>query len=869
MDLTGSTDLEGFEEALESKISLEPMDTLDKIFTSKSSEKHLTTPYQTPISSKESIGSQPIVNLVESTEAKKHITTPYQTPISSKESIGPQPIVNLVEPREAKKNIDFSLMRTTAIHVGYIYQDADLYLINNIYDLSMRKLNNLNDLYKLINVLLHDIIDIVIKSMLRHIKNKYRYQIFGGKAFERIMNPLYDFVPSFDFDIELEGSSIDALIFTEFIAMNSNEFINYQFGPMRYFIKNILFKYNLIDGTCFDYYENKSNNLIYYGTRKTKSGEEKLSVFINLLLKKDLFIGKLFNNSTSPNPDFNVFFYPICDIKIGEIHDRAEQDDIYYAPILKTFYGFLYALVNDTKVEKNIERIKNLKNENIYLCNPNFGIPNDKIKFLQNRIADIQSIDTINLDNIGTKKSQLSLYNLGVNTNLDMNGIMLELLSNYYDTYKQFITKHNMCELFPMVYTSNVFQIIPSLLSPELDKIVTILKNIDQKYNESLKIYTKAGHRKINLYCQLKNVKLDNIPNINSYFDDDDVDIWRTHTTNLENIYQDLYTDSGYINLIDNLFKEEFEVLSFQTFLYFNDPNGSISDASNIIQERGSIIYMPNFLSTGYEFPEKYILFSSSAKVLYRIKIKNKRGIGKNWLVIDKYSNAPGEKEILIKADSYFVIENIDFVPMNDSDSRYFNMKVITMKLCDNLNDAIEFSKQFSSTHLLYGQFDETLFTGGRVIDEKPTVTPKPNYIINPYTIMINPELFNDKYKYLKNTDDIIKVYQKYYPLFEEVINKYANKISIINTEKQTYNVKYQEKLPAKTGTNISSKYGYTPSLQRNKLSKLNVPGLYSDLEQQMRTEIQTGGSYGENKKQFYHKYLKYKLKYLMLNNER
>jgi hypothetical protein len=45
------------------------------------------------------------------------------------------------------------------------------------------------------------------------------------------------------------------------------------------------------------------------------------------------------------------------------------------------------------------------------------------------------------------------------------------------------------------------------------------------------------------------------------------------------------------------------------------------------------------------------------------------------------------------------------------------------MKLCDNLSDVIEFSKQIGSTHLLYGQFDETLFTDGRKIDEKPTVT--------------------------------------------------------------------------------------------------------------------------------------------------
>jgi hypothetical protein len=97
-------------------------------------------------------------------------------------------------------SIDFSKI---PIRVGYIYRNADSYLLNNIYDLNGKKLNDLNDLYKLINILLHDIIDIIVKNRLKEIKNLYKYQIFGGKAFEKIMNPLYNFVSSFDFDIEV------------------------------------------------------------------------------------------------------------------------------------------------------------------------------------------------------------------------------------------------------------------------------------------------------------------------------------------------------------------------------------------------------------------------------------------------------------------------------------------------------------------------------------------------------------------------------------------------------------------------------------------------------------------------------------------
>jgi hypothetical protein len=403
-------------------------------------------------------------------------------------------------------------------------------------------------------------------------------------------------------------------------------------------------------------------------------------------------------------------------------------------------------------------------------------------------------------------------------------------------------------------------------INNSLEKIKIFVEIIDAKYGKSVYNYTGEYHNWINLYCQLRNVKLDNIPNINLYFPGSDMNMFKNETFNLINIYQELYNNLEYINLIDNLFKEEFELVSFQTFLYFNDPNGNISDVTSITQERGSIIYMPNFLSASFKFFDDYDKYASSAKVLYRIKIKNRLGMGKKWIVVGDYTQIYAEDEILIKSGSYFVIENIDFVPIDNSTQKYFNMKMITMRFCDDLDDAINFSKQFGKTHLLYNQFEEILLTGGRKIDEKPTITAKANYIINPYTIMINPELFNDKYKNLKNTNDIIEIYQKYYPLFDEVINKYANKISVVNTEKQTHNVKYKEKLPTKIETNISDKYKQT-SLQKTKLLNLNVPGLYSESEQQVPIKIQIGGLNNKNGRQFYHKYLKYKLKYLMLTN--
>jgi hypothetical protein len=95
---------------------------------------------------------------------------------------------------------------------------------------------------------------------------------------------------------------------------------------------------------------------------------------------------------------------------------------------------------------------------------------------------------------------------------------------------------------------------------------------------------------------------------------------------------------------------------------------------------------------------------------------------------------------------------------------------------------------------------------------------------------MINPELFDNKYKHLKSVNDIVEIYLKYYPLFLDVTNKYSSKKLIINTEKQIYNTKYQEKIHAQSKKQIFP-MNMVCRNKKSKLSYLNIPGLYSESE--------------------------------------
>ena len=746
----------------------------------------------------------------------------------------------IIESIDVLNELDLNNLPIDAVHISNLFRNIETYEVNEIYDLTGKKIEKLIDLYGLINDLLRDIIDIVVKSNLSDINDlpqKYSYQVFGGKAFERIMNPLHDNIRTFDFDIELEESIERITEFTRGLTYKINSYVNYEYGPMRRFIKNILFKYNLIDDTCFDHYD-KKKYIFFYGTYELTSGKKELGIFIDLLFKKNLFMKGDFYSNINSYPQHNIIYYPICNIKTSIHVNPKIHTGINYAPIPNTLLGFIHAIINNVKLEKNIRRIESLKNKMMYLCNTDFNFPKNDITFNEQKKLDKKLLKEFDYNDIDNNIINLKKY---FNNITSGEKLLEKLVDIYYDTYDQYLfdINKNNCNIFLDNHKMDTFM---AGIDTEfyLEQIKDILETIDKKYDKSVYEYTGGQYTYINLYCQLKAVGLDERRVIKNYLTD--VDKNKKYVINMQNLYNELRKNEEYIKYVDMLFKDEFEVISFQTFLYFNNPLGNISDVTSLMPERGNIIYMPNFLSTSYDVFPGWKTYSTHTKVLYRIKIKNKRGNGKNWLVVDKYGQYLSEREILIETGSYFVIENIEFVPMVGlQQDIFFNMKMINMTLCDNFNDAIEYSKKFGEKHLLYGQFQEGLFTGGK-INESIVKTTKPNYIFNTYTIMINPELFDKKYEKLDNFNQIIDVYFKYYPLFQDIVEKYTNKISIIGIESGSHDIKFLKNL------NI-----------QKKLPELSVPELYS-----ITPNIQFGGG---NNEHFYRKYIKYKLKYLKLKN--
>ncbi len=64
-----------------------------------------------------------------------------------------------------------------------------------------------------------------------------------------------------------------------------------------------------------------------------------------------------------------------------------------------------------------------------------------------------------------------------------------------------------------------------------------------------------------------------------------------------------------------------------------------------------------------------------------KIRAKN----NKNWIIIDKYSINSQESEILLKQNSIFFIEKIDYKVVN-IDGKKKEYKIITLEICNDVD---------------------------------------------------------------------------------------------------------------------------------------------------------------------------------------
>lgn len=119
-----------------------------------------------------------------------------------------------------------------------------------------------------------------------------------------------------------------------------------------------------------------------------------------------------------------------------------------------------------------------------------------------------------------------------------------------------------------------------------------------------------------------------------------------------------------------------------------NAPNGSQFNISLI--KRNSIIYIPKYLSTSMHTSYGYDAFFKNNSFVMKIKINK---LSKKWIVLDKYSQYPHEKEILIGRDCYFVTLNVTSQPIF-LNGHLIDTTVIELLLCDDFKSAVTESKE-------------------------------------------------------------------------------------------------------------------------------------------------------------------------------
>ncbi|XWV26318.1 hypothetical protein QJ857_gp0756 [Tupanvirus soda lake] len=588
-------------------------------------------------------------------------------------------------------------------HGHYVFNDLDKYNLDdyqpiNIKDFESKTITNLSELVVLIQSILYDITDITIKMVLN--KTIEPYVIVGEKAYIKIINPINDNMKPFIFDIIYLGSARDAVNFTTETAKKLNEYINYKYGPIRFFIANLLSKYNLLDVNSMDHYYNQQHPLFIYGKKISKNDVDTVTIFLSLVLKNDLFTSSvLFDNSGQNNPSTNRLYLPIINVhtnagrKISVFNYDA--NNIKYASVPEIIYEivlkYTIGAVHETKL------LENMSNNIYLLCNPELKFPCDVDTYNNKLIEDTQ---LINSGNYGSDELKL---------------IVTNYIRDYYNSYDI------QCTILPDICKSILLRLSENENSPlvnnyqtdRLEDYFNRLETIDTVYSvntvKPIFHYTGGEHANINALLQLKNLgfALDD-PMIGYLIgvNQSQIKVLEDIANGIHNSFIYMEQDNDYLIDKATIFNDEFTVYSTQTFLYFFDPQGHITDLNYLEEMIGSIIFMPNFLSTTYD-PLQLSSFLRNDKVIYKIKINN---LKKNWLLIDKYSQFPPEQEILIRANSFFTITNINYEALQTFDilgtSHEYNIKVITMTLCDNLQEAVEISKKIPNNSQIINLLD-------------------------------------------------------------------------------------------------------------------------------------------------------------------
>ena len=444
--------------------------------------------------------------------------------------------------------------------------------------------------------------------------------------------------------------------------------------------------------------------------------------------------------------EYNIIYLPIANIINGEIHfgvvDLIEKELLYtntfeklkYAKYPLLVYNLIQNIIKDKlnnsgTYSKNVNKLKLLINMVQYNCQF-LGDITEYI--LSNQVDEFATI----LAGLDDNPPMPKPYYKQIPYNIDLNKLKLYvnkslifientelviIIRNFLIAYERiYNARKDICRTNLLLnHTATIPEFNTEILIDNVNIANTNLQleallggtppipgldNIDGR--QYIKEYTdETIYKIINEYCNYISLGLDynDIPD-NLFMDANMLPrIWggiiqgpnsRISKATIE------YVCQGMDRVFDNvhrqydvmglypLIKNTFVVYSFLELIALTSLNYYSLEIDYV--KNGDIIQIGQYISSSYARNYQYQPFAKSERTLFKININKTNN---NWIFIGDYSVINGEKEILIRRNSYFVVTGVTFETINIGNNE-IEFRTISVDLCIDLQDAINNSQQ-------------------------------------------------------------------------------------------------------------------------------------------------------------------------------
>ena len=606
---------------------------------------------------------------------------------------------------------------------------------------------------------LTDIIDILVKSALE--TSKIKYCVVGGKALNMMTKPTFlskSF--DFDIHVENQNDlwilqeeishNINLILKQEyrklpryliFLALKKMGLVRDDL--LAYYMNERLFfdgqrfrddQYGMgmhgQPGVFLKFKFNKSGlfrlngyNLHLNNTKNDSAINSSRGFSNDIISQDDLYY---LMSDINQSEEYHIFYYPIVDIDVDkhlnfdvEIFKTTKPYDsiykynnIYYSSYILSLYNLIkYIGFNSYKTEKNYNKLK------LLLLNPSSSLysfynyyTKEQLKldvqnllkqlknnFITNLNKDILKNNEIRLKVNSDHKEKLFNSNTGITT---CTSLLNKIINNYLGY------RYNGNIIVPetqSLQSSNFYNENKDLF---LDSF-QLIYNLDT--NRYLYLYTQELYKNINTFtCYIcNNLNTRNIPSFtynsrNVTIDDMVVHIDNVNISNMDfglvcRLYDNIFSDYHKDPMIQKYKKCMNKISIFSSQLIFSFINDQRKPIDLLKLRSGDIIELQQYLSCTYDISyyktnTSFIHYSTCLLEIVLSPSENN-----NWIILDRYSYAPSEKEILIKRNSFLVFNTLKYIYING-----INLPVAEFILFSDKTKMLKVSNMKSGTVNLY-----------------------------------------------------------------------------------------------------------------------------------------------------------------------